>query len=166
MPYPEMLVQPMRQELTRLGVDELRSADEVDKAFAATSGHTMVLVVNSVCGCAAAMARPAIALVRQHRTQPDRYATVFAGQDMEATARARWHMAGIPPSSPFIALIKDGDVAYVIERRHIEGRSSQAIARDLTSAFDRFCGTDVMPDEPESPVIESPMSAFATFRRF
>ena len=164
MPYPEMLLQPMRQELTRLGIDELRSADEVDEAFAGTAGKTMVLVVNSVCGCAAAMARPAIALARQHATQPDTYATVFAGQDLEATARARYHMAGIPPSSPFIALIKDGEVAFVIERRHIEGRSSQAIATDLARAFDRFCGTDEMPDMPETPEIESPMSQFGSFR--
>ena len=166
MPYPEMLLQPMRQELTRLGIDELRSADEVDDAFANTVGKTMVLVVNSVCGCAAAMARPAIALARQHGTQPDRYTTVFAGQDLEATARARYHMAGIPPSSPFIALIKDGDVAYVIERRHIEGRSSQVIAMDLTRAFDRYCGTDEMPDMPERPAVESPARTFSSFSRF
>jgi len=154
----------MRQELTRLGVEELRTTGEVDDAFAGTAGQTMVLVVNSVCGCAAAMARPAIALARQHSTQPDRYTTVFAGQDLDATARARYHMTGIPPSSPFIALIKDGEVAYIIERRHIEGRSAQAIAADLAKAFDRFCGTDTMPDMPESPELESPASYFSTFR--
>ncbi len=166
MPYPEMLLQPMRLELTRLGVEELRSANDVDEAFEGTDSKTMVLVVNSVCGCAAAMARPAVALARQHAIQPDRYTTVFAGQDMEATARARYHMAGIPPSSPFIALIKGGEVVYVIERRHIEGRSAQSIARDLTGAFDKFCANDAMPDMPESPKIESPMRAFRTFRRF
>ena len=152
----------MREELTRLGVVELKTTEEVDQAFA--SDGTMVLVVNSVCGCAAAMARPAIGLAMQHGTQPDRYVTVFAGQDMEATARARYLMAGIPPSSPFIAVLKDGELAYVIERRHIEGRSAQAIALDLTRAFDRFCGTDTMPDMPESPELESPIGFSSTFR--
>ena len=166
MPYPEMLVEPMRHELTRLGVDELRNVTDVDEAFGGTAGKTMVLIINSVCGCAAGMARPAISLAMQHEKQPDRYATVFAGQDMEATERARYHMAGIPPSSPFIALIKDGDVAFVIERRHIEGRSAQVIARDLTGAIDRFCGTDEMPDMPESPEIESPMHTFRSFGRY
>ena len=149
----------MRAELTRLGVLELRTAHDVDAAFEETRGATMLLVVNSVCGCAAAMARPAVALAQQHDMQPDRYVTVFAGQDMEATARARQYLAGIPPSSPFMALIKDGDVAYVIERRHIEGRSAQAIATDLTRAFDRFCGTDVVAEDgPESPTMESPFA--------
>jgi putative YphP/YqiW family bacilliredoxin len=122
----------MRAELSRLGVIELRDAAAVDAAF--NTPGTMVLVVNSVCGCAAANARPAIGLATQAEHQPDQYVTVFAGQDMEATARARELMPGIPPSSPFIALLKDGDPVYVIERRHIEGRSASAIATDLEGA--------------------------------
>jgi len=166
MPYPEMLLTPMRRELTRLGVEELRTAAEVDAAFEGTMGKTMVLVVNSVCGCAAAMARPAIALALQHSKQPDRYTTVFAGQDLEATARARYHMVGIPPSSPFVALMKDSGVVSVIERRHIEGRSAQVIAADLVRAFDRYCGTDLIPDEPEMPEMESPIQFSRSFRSF
>ena len=152
MPYPEPLVQPMRAELTRLGVDELRTADEVDAAFEASEDSTMLLVINSVCGCAAANARPAVALARRAEKQPDRYVTVFAGQDLEATARAREYLAGIPPSSPFMALIKDGDPVFLVERRHIEGRSASAIASDLVQAFDKFIGEvteDV--DGPERP---------------
>ena len=152
MPYPEQLVTPMRQELVSIGVRELRTEEQVDDAFRQSSGGTMVLVVNSVCGCAAAMARPAVRLAMQHRRQPDAYCTVFAGQDMDATARARDYLAGIPPSSPFIALFKEGEIAYVVERRHIEGRSAQDIAADLVSAFQRYCGTDVAAgDGPISP---------------
>lgn len=138
MPYPEALVQPMRQELVGLGVEELRDADAVDRAVA-EDGTTLV-VINSVCGCAAANARPAVALAKRHDKQPDRYVTVFAGQDMEATARMREHLAGIPPSSPFIALMQNGDPIFVIERRHIEGRSANAIASDLVKAYDKYCG--------------------------
>ncbi len=157
MPYPEALVQPMRAELTRLGVDELHTADAVDAAFAEAEDQTMLLVVNSVCGCAAGMARPAVALARQHTVQPDRYVTVFAGQDLDATTRVREYLAGIPPSSPFMALFKNGDVAYVIERRHIEGRNAHAIASDLVGAFDKFCGTDATAEDgPESPQMEFP----------
>lgn len=141
MPYPEALVTPMRQELTRLGVRELANAAEVDEAMREAEEGTTVVVINSVCGCAAANARPAIALARQSPVQPDRYVTVFAGQDLDATVRMREYLPGIPPSSPFIALFKDGDPAYVIERRHIEGRSASAIAADLAQAFGRFCGT-------------------------
>ena len=157
MPYPETMVAPMRQELTRLGVDELTDAAAVDAAFEATSGSTMLLVINSVCGCAAANARPAVALARQADHQPDRYVTVFAGQDLDATERARAHLAGVPPSSPFMALFKDGDPVYVIERRHIEGRSANAIAADLEEAFAAHCdeagsaaGGDSMPPEPKA----------------
>jgi putative YphP/YqiW family bacilliredoxin len=107
MPYPEALVQPMRHELTRMGVEELRDATAVDDAIRDAESGTMAVIVNSVCGCAAANARPAVALARQHPSQPDKYVTVFAGQDLEATARMREHLAGIPPSSPFIALFKD-----------------------------------------------------------
>ncbi len=153
MPYPEALVHPMREELTRLGVDELRDADTVDAVFEAAEDETMLLVVNSVCGCAAANARPAVALARQAPVQPNRYVTVFAGQDLDATTRAREYLAGIPPSSPFLALFKNGDPVYVIERRHIEGRSANAIAADLVQAFSKYCGTEeeggVEPERPE-----------------
>lgn len=146
MPYPEALVTPMRQELTRLGVGELRTAQDVDTAFEKARQGTMLLVVNSVCGCAAANARPAVALALQSEApQPDHLATVFAGQDLEATARAREHLAGIPPSSPFMALFKDGEPVYVIERRHIEGRSAGAIASDLVQAFSHFCNGEAAP---------------------
>ena len=153
MPYPEALVEPMRRELTRLGVDELRTPEAVDAAFEQAEEGTMLLVINSVCGCAAANARPAVALARQAGgAAPDRFVTVFAGQDLDATARAREHLAGIPPSSPFMALVKDGDPVYLIERRHIEGRSASAIASDLVHAFEKFCGTDATAEDgPETP---------------
>lgn len=150
MPYPEPMVAPMRAELTRLGVIELRDTAAVDAAF--NTPGTMVLVVNSVCGCAAANARPAIGLATQAEHQPDQYVTVFAGQDMEATARARELMPGIPPSSPFIALLKDGDPVYVIERRHIEGRSASAIATDLVGALGAWCAEGATGEgHPSSP---------------
>ncbi|PSQ68801.1 MAG: BrxA/BrxB family bacilliredoxin [Bacteroidetes bacterium QH_2_67_10] len=140
MPYPEAMVQPMREELTRLGVDELTTAEEVDDAFDAADDGTMLLVINSVCGCAASNARPAVAMARQSGgVQPERYVTVFAGQDLEATAQAREKLPGVPPSSPFMALFKDGQPVSVIERRDIEGRSAQAIASDLTGAFEQHC---------------------------
>ena len=149
MPYPEALVRPMREELTRLGVEELPDATAVDAAL--DREGTMLVVINSVCGCAAANARPAVALAKRAPAQPDHYVTVFAGQDLEATARVREHLAGIPPSSPFMALLKDGDPVYVIERRHIDGRSASAIAADLQQAFEKFCGTDATADVPERP---------------
>ena len=153
MPYPEALVQPMRQELVQIGVEELRNADAVDQAVAEEG--TTVVVINSVCGCAAANARPAVALAKRHGAQPDRYVTVFAGQDMEATARLREHLAGIPPSSPFIALLQNGDPVYVIERRHIEGRSANAIASDLVKAFDKYCsGEAASSGEVDRPTSE------------
>jgi len=152
MPYPEHLVTPMREELTRLGVEELRSPEAVSSAFDMSSQQTMLLIINSVCGCAAAMARPAVGLALQHKTQPDKIVTVFAGQDLEATVNARNYLVGIPPSSPFMAIIKGGDVVFVIERRHIEGRSAEAIALDLVHAFDRYCGTDHTAENgPQSP---------------
>jgi len=141
MPYPEPLVAPMRAELTAFGVEELRTAVEVDQIFSEAQGKTMLLIVNSVCGCAAAMARPAVRMALQSGAQPDRMVTVFAGQDMEATARARQYLAGIPPSSPFMALLQDGDPVFVLERRHIEGRSASAIATDLVGAYQKFCGS-------------------------
>lgn len=147
-----------------MGVEELRTAEQVASAFDMPPDQTMLLVINSVCGCAAAMARPAVGLAMQNKTQPDRTVTVFAGQDLEATVSARAFLIGIPPSSPFMALIKGGEVVYVIERRHIEGRSAEAIAMDLAQAFDRFCGTDeTAEDGPESPdtgsYAESPISS-------
>jgi putative YphP/YqiW family bacilliredoxin len=136
-----MLLRPMRDELTRLGVEELRSAYEVDRTLA-EPGTTLV-VVNSVCGCAARNARPAVALAlaMQAGPKPDRAATVFAGQDLEATARAREHFHGYPPSSPSIGLMKDGDLVFMLERHQIEGRDADEIANDLVSAFERFCAT-------------------------
>jgi putative YphP/YqiW family bacilliredoxin len=152
MPYPEAMVEPMRKELTRLGVTELTSTDEVDEAFDAASDETMLLVINSVCGCAAGNARPAVAMAREAEEQPDRYVTVFAGQDLEATERAREYLAGIPPSSPFLALFRNGSPVYVIERKHIEGRSANAIAADLAEAFDAYCtGDEPAPDAPTRP---------------
>ncbi len=138
MPYPEMLLRPMREELTRLGVQELRTADEVREVLSQDEGTTLV-VVNSVCGCAARNARPAVARALQHEKRPERVTTVFAGQDLEATAEARSRFHGYPPSSPSIALLKDGDVAFMLERHQIEGRSAEEIARDLVDAFDRYC---------------------------
>lgn len=159
MPYPEALVHPMREELTRLGVTELRDLTAVDEAFEAAESETTLLVINSVCGCAAANARPAVAMAMQAEIQPDRYVTVFAGQDMEATARAREYLRGIPPSSPFMVLLKEGDPVFVLERRHIEGRSANAIAMDLVKAYQKFCGTDATAEDgPERPAVDqSPM---------
>lgn len=155
MPYPEQLVAPMRAELTRLGVDELKTPGEVDQAMNDAGEGTMLVVINSVCGCAAANARPAVALARHAGIQPNRYVTVFAGQDVEATMRMREYLAGIPPSSPFMALFKDGEPVYVIERRHIEGRSASAIASDLGQAFEKYCETtETAGDGPEKPAVE------------
>lgn len=139
MAYPEILLRPMRDELTRLGVEELRSAYDVDKTLA-EPGTTLV-VVNSVCGCAARNARPAVAIALQIGPKPDRAATVFAGQDVEATVRAREHFHGYPPSSPAIGLMKDGDLVFMLERHQIEGRDADQIADDLVAAFERYCTT-------------------------
>ncbi|CAN5878371.1 BrxA/BrxB family bacilliredoxin [soil metagenome] len=138
MPYPEMLVTPMRQELTRLGVQEMRTADEVEQVLEDPQGTTLV-VVNSVCGCAARNARPAVAMALEHDKRPEKITTVFAGQDLDATARARSYFHGYAPSSPQIALLKDGEVAMMLERHQIEGRSADAIAKDLVQAFDEYC---------------------------
>ena len=141
MPYSELMIRPMRDELTRLGVEELRSAGEVNEVVG-QEGTTLV-VVNSVCGCAARNARPAVAMALQHATRPDRATTVFAGQDLEATAQARSFFHGYPPSSPSIALLKDGELVYMMERHQIEGRDAREIAGDLTEVFDRYCATPV-----------------------
>jgi putative YphP/YqiW family bacilliredoxin len=139
MPYSPMLVQPMRQELTALGVEELTTAADVDRWMNEKQG-TALLVINSVCGCAAGAARPAVRLALEG-SRPDRVATVFAGQDLEATARARSFFADIPPSSPSIALFKDGELVYFVPRHRIEGRAAQQIADDLRQAFDRHLAT-------------------------
>jgi putative YphP/YqiW family bacilliredoxin len=138
MPYPEFFVAPMRAELTDLGFEELRTPDAVDAAVTTTKG-TLLLVVNSVCGCAAGKARPGIALALRHGARPDRLTTVFAGFDMEATDRARTYFTGVRPSSPSIALLQDGKLVYMMERHQIEGRGPLEIAADLQSAFARHC---------------------------
>lgn len=144
MPYPDFFVAPMRQELTRLGAEELRTSAQVDAAIAGTPG-TLMMVVNSVCGCAAGKARPGVALALRHGTRPDRVTTVFAGYDVEATERARSYMTGYLPSSPSIALFQNGSLVYMLERRNIENRDADAIAQELASAFDRFCAPAVKP---------------------
>lgn len=136
--YDERLVRPMREELTRLGVEEMRTATDVDERLKNANGTTLV-VVNSVCGCAARNARPAVALALKHAKKPERLTTVFAGQDTEAAARARSYFVGYPPSSPQIALMKDGKLVFMLERHQIEGRGADAIALDLVSAFDHHC---------------------------
>jgi putative YphP/YqiW family bacilliredoxin len=138
MMYDERFVTPMRQELTRLGVEELRTAEEVDAKLKDAPGTTLV-VVNSVCGCAARNARPAVASALRHPVKPNHLTTVFAGQDVEATTKARSYFTGYPPSSPQIGLLKDGQVVFMLERWQIEGRSADEISKDLVGAFDRFC---------------------------
>ncbi|MUT67772.1 BrxA/BrxB family bacilliredoxin [Paenibacillus sp. NEAU-GSW1] len=132
------MVQPMRDDLTRIGITELRTPEEVEAALPNAKGTTLV-VINSVCGCAAGQCRPGVAEALQHEVTPDNLYTVFAGQDKEATAKAREYFAPYPPSSPSIALLKDGELVHFIERHQIENRSAEAIADDLTDAFDRFC---------------------------
>jgi putative YphP/YqiW family bacilliredoxin len=136
--YDERFVTPMRMELTQLGVEEMRTPQEVDAKLKNAHGTTLV-VVNSVCGCAARNARPAVARAIQHDARPDLLTTVFAGQDVEAVQRARSYFTGYAPSSPQIALMKDGQVVYMLERHQIEGRTAEDIAKDLTRAFDKYC---------------------------
>ena len=138
MPYSEILIRPMREDLTRLGVEELRTAEAVDEAVRNSKG-TLMVVVNSVCGCAAGKARPGVALALEHDVKPDKVATVFAGADIDATERARSYFTGYGPSSPSIALLKDGQLVYMLERYQIEGRDAQQIAGELTQAFDKHC---------------------------
>lgn len=138
MSYDETFLAPMRAELTRLGVRELRTPAEVDAALTDARGTTLV-VVNSICGCAARNARPAVTLALAGKKRPATLTSVFAGQDMEATARARSHLAPHAATSPSIALLKDGKVAYMMERRSIEGRDAESIAKDLREAFEKFC---------------------------
>ena len=142
MPYPEMLIAPMRGEMTAMGAKELKTVAEVDEAVKNTKG-TLMLVVNSVCGCAAGKARPGIAMALKHAVKPDVVATVFAGGDVEATDRARGYFTGHAPSSPSIALLHQGRLVYMLERSQIENRNADEIAAALTSAFDKFCGRPV-----------------------
>ena len=138
MPYPEMMIAPMRQDLVRIGFTEMRTPAEVDAVLGAEKRSTLV-AVNSVCGCAAAMMRPAVAMSLQGEKKPEVLTTVFAGQDMEATDRTRDYIAGFPPSSPSIALFKDGELTYFMERHQIEGRHPEDIAADLRAAYEEHC---------------------------
>jgi len=138
MPYSELLIKPMREDLTRLGVEETRTPEQVEDAITGTNG-TLMVVVNSVCGCAAGKARPGVALALRNTVRPDRAASVFAGFDIDATARARGYFSGFPPSSPSIALFRDGALVFMLERWQIENRDAQAIAAELVAAFERFC---------------------------
>ena len=137
MPYPEILIKPMRDELTQLGVQETRTPEQVDAAV--QQPGTVMVIVNSVCGCAAGKARPGIAMALQNQTLPDRIVTVFAGGDIEATDHARSYFKGYPPSSPSVGLLRDGELVYILQRHQIEGREAPQIASELTAAFDRFC---------------------------
>jgi putative YphP/YqiW family bacilliredoxin len=140
MPYPEVLIKPMREELTQLGVQEARTPDQVDAAV--NQPGTVMIVVNSVCGCAAGKARPGIALALKNKILPDRVVTVFAGGDIEATDHARSYFKGYPPSSPSVGLLRNGKLVYMLQRHQIEGREAPQIARELTAAFDHFCAKE------------------------
>jgi putative YphP/YqiW family bacilliredoxin len=140
--YPEIMVIPMREELTRLGVEELRTPEAVDRALKSQPG-TALVVVNSICGCAAGRMRPAVRMALQNSTHPDKAYTVFAGQDVEATERARGYFTGRPPSSPSIAILRDGQLVYMMPRRDIESREAPAIAAELKAALDKFCARPV-----------------------
>jgi putative YphP/YqiW family bacilliredoxin len=142
--YPELMLIRMREELTKAGVRELRTAGDVDRAVKAP-GTTMI-IVNSVCGCAAGRMRPAVRMAMQHSTRPDHVYSVFAGQDKEATDHARSFFTGYPPSSPSIGILRDGKLVYMMQRSQIETREAHAIAADLTSAFDRLCATTAAND--------------------
>ena len=138
--YPDIMVVPMREELTRLGVQELRTPEEVDRAIANQPGTAMV-VVNSICGCAAGRMRPAVRMALQHATRPQKLYSVFAGQDLAATERARGYFTGYPPSSPSIAILRDGKLLYMMQRSDIERREAAEIAFELKKAFEQHCGT-------------------------
>lgn len=143
MPYPEEWVQPMREELTSIGFEELRTPEAVDNAVNNSNG-TLMIVVNSICGCAAGKARPGIAAALKHSARPDKVATVFAGADIEATDRARSYFTGYGPSSPSIAILKDGKLVYMMERSQIEPRGPEQIADELKRAFDECCTPDAV----------------------
>ena len=138
MPYPEMMVAPMREDLVRVGFTELRTPEDVDEILGSETRTTLV-AINSVCGCAAAMMRPGVYLSLQGDKKPEVLTTVFAGQDMEATDRTRDYITGFPPSSPSVALFKDGELAYFMERHQIEGRHPEDIAADLRAAYEEHC---------------------------
>ena len=138
MPYPEMMVAPMREDLVRVGFSEMRTPDEVDTLLGSETRTTLV-AVNSVCGCAAAMMRPAVGMSLQGEKKPEVLTTVFAGQDMEATDRTRDYITGYPPSSPSVGLFKDGQLVYFMERHQIEGRNPEDIAADLRTAYEEHC---------------------------
>lgn len=138
MPYSELLIKGMREDLTNLGIVETRTPQAVDDAVKNTAG-TLMVVVNSVCGCAAGKARPGVAKALRHSTLPDKSITVFAGADIEATEKAREYLKPYPPSSPSIGLLRDGKLVYILERRQIEGRDAEQIAEELTTAFDKYC---------------------------
>lgn len=137
--YPEIMVVPMREELTRLGVQELRTKEDVDRVLEAEQSGTAMVVVNSICGCAAGRMRPAIRAALQNANRPKQMFTVFAGQDVEATERARGYFTGYPPSSPSIALFRDGKLVLMIQRSDIEHREAADIANELKRAFDKYC---------------------------
>jgi putative YphP/YqiW family bacilliredoxin len=149
--YDERIITPMRQELTQLGIEEMRTPEEVD-AKLRDSKETTLVVVNSVCGCAARNARPAVAKALQHSVKPAVLTTVFAGQDAAASQRARSYFLGYPPSSPQIALLKEGRLVFMLERHNIEGRTANEIADDLVAAFDKYCessvGAEAVPGQP------------------
>ena len=140
MRYPEQLIAPMRADLTQYGVEETRTPEEVERKLAPGSG-TVMMVINSVCGCAAGKARPAIGMALQHHVRPESAATVFAGADLEAVARVRQLLPGVPPSSPSMALFRDGKPVFVLHRHQIESRQAPEIAKLLTEAFDQYCVT-------------------------
>ena len=143
MRYPEEFIQPMREELSRLGVMELRTPEAVDETLHNSQGTVMV-VVNSICGCAAGKARPGVALALKHDLRPDKVATVFAGADIEATERARSYFTGYPPSSPSIGLLKDGQLVFMMERWQIEGKGPEQIADELKRAFEQCCAPETV----------------------
>ncbi len=143
MPYDPRLVQPMRDEMIRMGARELRTVAEVDEALGDSKG-TVLVFVNSVCGCAAGSARPGLALALRHPNRPQQVFTVFAGQDLEATARARQYFAEYAPSSPSVALLRDGEVVHFVHRHMIEGKSPQEVAQQLIAAFDKHCATSAV----------------------
>ena len=138
MPYPEMMIAPMREDLRRIGFTELRTANDVD-AVLGGERRTTLIVVNSVCGCSAGAARPAVHMSLQHANRPEVLTTVFAGQDLDATDRAREYIVGYPPSSPAVALFRDGELVWMLERHQIQGRFPQQIAEDLKAAYDEHC---------------------------
>ncbi len=137
MPYSELMVAPMRQDLVRLGFKEMKTPDDVEGLL--ESAGTVLVAVNSVCGCSAGGMRPGMALALRHHTRPDLLTTVFAGQELEATEKAREYFTGYPPSSPSVAMLRDGELVFMMERHQIEGHTPQEISEELRRAFDEYC---------------------------